>query len=290
MFWAEKFLHKVWKIRGGIFSFETMKIMGILNVTPDSFSDGGKHISPESALEQALKMEQEGASMIDLGAESSRPGAKEISSQEEIARLLPVLKLLVRKVNLPISIDTTKADVARVCLEEGAHVINDISGLKYSGKAMVDTVRKFSAGLILMHRRGNAETMQRFAFYQDPVAEVMQELRACMSMALEAKMDEECIMLDPGIGFSKNKEQNFMLLAGLELFHELGRPLLIGHSRKSFLGPQEKDFKQREFAGASVTTVCAMKNVSMVRVHDVAAHRKAIEVAGAIREAENVRS
>lgn len=289
MFWTEKFLHKVWKIRGGVFPFDSMKIMGVLNVTPDSFSDGGRFATPEPALEQALKMEQEGAAMIDLGAESSRPGAREISSEEEISRLIPVLKLLIKKTHLPISIDTTKADVARVCLEEGAHVINDISGLRHSGKAMVDVVRKFSAGLILMHRRGNAETMQRFAAYHDPVTEVMQELRASMSLAVEAGFDEECLMLDPGIGFSKNRQQNFTLLAGLELFHELGRPLLVGHSRKSFLGLQA-DIPQREFAGTAVTALCAMKNVSMVRVHDVMAHRNALEVAVAVREAENVRS
>ena len=181
----------IWKVRNRELPCERTLLMGVLNVTPDSFSDGGKFIDPEKAVARALQMVSEGADILDLGGESTRPGAKVVSTEEELRRVLPVLKLLCRKIAVPISIDTTKSEVARVCLEEGAHIINDVSGLN-TDEAMTQTVRDQEAGLVLMHRRGTPETMQSLANYQDVVGEILNELRGRISNARRSRITNEC--------------------------------------------------------------------------------------------------
>lgn len=258
-------------------------LMGILNVTPDSFSDGGEFRDPDRAVERAFRIQEEGADLLDLGAESTRPGACPVSEDEELQRLLPVLRRLRPKISIPISIDTTKPDVARICLEEGAEIINDVSGLKDSGPRMAALVRESKAGLILMHRRGNPETMQSLSVYQDVVAEVLKELRESLQLAQEAGIDHEQVVVDPGLGFAKTAEQNLEILRDLDRFHELGFPLLVGPSRKSFIGRiTDREVGDREFGTAAAAAICVLKGVQILRVHEIGAMRDAVHMAEAI--------
>lgn len=253
--------------------------MGILNLTPDSFSDGGQFQTPEAALRQAQKMLAEGASILDLGAESTRPGAIPISENEELSRLLPVLEALKNE-NAVISIDTTKPKVADECLKRGAHIINDVSGLKDSGFQMAERVRKFGAGMVLMHRRGDSQTMQSYTQYEDVVSEVLGELRESLQIAEQAGIASEQIVIDPGIGFAKTAAQSWEILRHLESLKDLGYPVLLGPSRKSFLGG---DLKDRDFATAAVCTYAVLEGVEILRVHEVGATREAVRVAEALK-------
>ena len=282
----------IWRIRSREISCNHRTlIMGILNITPDSFSDGGRFMKPDEALLRALQMEKEGADFLDIGAESTRPGASPVSSEDELDRLLPVLEALHLKIKIPISIDTTKAKVAEVCLQRGAKIINDVSGLGVSGKKMAEVVRDFEAGLILMHRRGMPGDMQSFAHYADVVEEVLAELRQSMELAFQCGVEAEQLVVDPGLGFSKDAEQNFILLAGIERFHELKRPVLLGPSRKSFLGKVTgRPVEDREYATAAAAVYAVMKQVQILRVHEVGAIRDAVSTAEAIREANGVRA
>ncbi|MBI3317386.1 MAG: dihydropteroate synthase [Candidatus Omnitrophica bacterium] len=274
----------IWKIRDRILSINRTLIMGILNLTPDSFSEGGAYREPQKAVERAAQLIEEGADILDLGAESSRPGAEEISAEEELARLLPVLKEILRRFNIPISIDTTKAPVAASCLLEGAHIINDVSGLRQSGPALAETVHQFKAGLILMHRRGNARTMMELAQYEDVSAEVFAELKESLERALAQGISRDHIVLDPGLGFSKTTQHNLQILRELERFLVFKRPILMGPSRKRFLGDiTGRPVQDREFATAACATAAVFKGVSILRVHEVGAMRDAIQVAEALR-------
>lgn len=280
-----------WKIRGRHLVFERTWIMGILNLTPDSFSDGGQYLSTEAAIRCAEEMIAQGADILDLGAESTRPGAKPVREAEELQRLLPCLEYGVRHWKIPISVDTTKPAVARRCLETGAHIINDVSGLKDSGAEMAAAVKDFEAGLVVMHRRGNPQTMQQLTEYGDLIQEVLGELSESLELAQKFSLDSQQLVIDPGLGFAKNTEQNLLILKNLEKFQQWGRPILLGPSRKSFLGEiTGRGPAQRDAATAAVCALAVNKGISILRVHEVAAARDAICVAEMVRGREHVRS
>ena len=282
----------IWRFSGRELTFERVRIMGILNVTPDSFSDGGEFFSEGKALQRALAMERAGADLIDVGAESTRPGAQPISEEEELERLLPVIRSLRSRTQIPISVDTTKSAVARAALEAGADVLNDVDGLNAADR-MAPLAREFEAGLILMHRRGTPETMQQLAQYEDVVEEIFEELDRSLDRVLAAKVPADQIVLDPGIGFAKTAEQNLEILAGLKRFHSWGRPILVGPSRKSFIGALTgKPPRERDWGSAAATALAVANGAQMVRVHHVEGMSDVIRVAEAIASGrdQNVRS
>jgi dihydropteroate synthase len=257
-------------------------LMGVLNVTPDSFSDGGLFLDPSQAVEHARRLIAEGSDILDVGAESSRPGSDPVSEDEEWARLEPVLRCLLREVDVPVSVDTYKPFTARRALEAGAHMINDITGL--TDPAMVETIATFQAPVVIMHMKGRPKTMQHDARYEDVVAEVKGFLAAQASLAARGGIRQ--ILIDPGIGFGKNMEHNLELLRRLSELAELPYPLVIGPSRKSFIG---------KITGAAVTdrlggtlgavTAAVLGGADIVRVHEVKECRQAVAVAEAIRGA-----
>lgn len=281
----------IWKIKDRQVSFDRMRIVGILNITPDSFSDGGSFFSPEDAVRRALEIERLGADILDVGAESTRPGASAVSEAEELDRLLPVLGRLKNVLKIPISIDTTKPAVAEACLSAGAAIINDVSGLRDSGKPMAELAKKYGAGLILMHRRGNPSTMKNLEVYQDVIDEVLAELRDSVDCALAAGVEREQLVIDPGIGFAKNKEQNLKLIQGIDRFWTLGLPLMLGVSRKSFLGELTgQPVEKRDAATLAVTAFAFLKQIELIRVHEIEMTRDLIAVLEAIREVDHVRA
>jgi dihydropteroate synthase len=259
--------------------------MGILNVTPDSFSDGGLYRSRDAALRRAEEMVREGAGMLDVGAESTRPGAVAVSAGQELERLLPVLEALRQAVPVPVSVDTRKAEVAREALAAGAELVNDISAL--DDPEMARVVAETGAGLVLMHMRGTPETMQLDPRYDDVVGEVGEELRVGLDRAVAAGIDPERIVVDPGIGFAKTGAHNLELLSRLSELGSLGRPVLLGVSRKAFIGallggagPTE-----RAVGTAAACVVGLLQGARIFRVHDVRVVREALAVAEAIRTA-----
>ena len=265
--------------------------MGILNLTPDSFSDGGKFLDPRQALAQARKMAAEGADFIDLGAESPRPGASTISEEEELRRLLPVLEAVRSEIKLPLSIDTTKPRVAEACLKRGAHIINDVSGLKDSGEPMARVIRESGAGFVLMHRRGTPAAMQSLAQSENVVSDVIEEISEGLALAENYSIPPEQIVIDPGLGFAKTTEQNLEILRHLDRFQSFGRPVLLGPSRKSFIGElTEREADQREFGTAAACTQAVLSGVQILRAHEVGAMRDAVRVAEALRGEKHVRS
>ena len=273
-----------WKVRGRKIPIERTLLMGIVNITPDSFSDGGLTFGPGKAVAHALHLISEGADILDFGAESTRPGAKVISVNEELTRLLPVLKPILSQVSVPVSIDTTKPEVAKVCLELGAHIINDVSGLKDSGAKMAEVVRDFGAGLVLMHRRGNPETMQSFAQYKNVTEEVFGELEESLETARRAGVFSEQLVVDPGLGFSKTPEQNLEMLRHLEKFASLNLPVLLGPSRKSFIGKLTgREVGDREWGTAAVAASAVLKGIQILRIHEVGPMRDVVRVAEALR-------
>lgn len=258
--------------------------MGILNVTPDSFSDGGRYLDPETAYAHATKLVEEGADIIDLGAESTRPGALPVTDREEWERLLPVLKRIRKEIQVPISIDTVRPEVAKKCLDAGADIVNDVSGLRRSGPGMAKVVKKFGAGLVLMHSRGTPETMQVSATYGDVVSDVMAELRESIRIATDAGVESEQIVVDPGLGFAKTTEQNLEIMKNLTAFHGLGLPVMIGPSRKSFIGQVTgREVNDREFGTAACVSSAVMNGIQIVRVHDVKAMRDVMRIAESIK-------
>lgn len=272
----------IWSIRNGRLDASKTLIMGVLNLTPDSFSDGGRYAGAASALEAAEKMVLEGADILDVGGESTRPGAAPVSAAEEIDRVLPVLKQ-IRALPVPVSIDTTKPEVARACLEEGAQILNDVSGLTDSGPEMAELVRETGAGLVIMHRRGNPQTMQQQTQYGDVAGEVCGELAQRLAFARDCGIRDEQIVLDPGLGFSKTAEQNFVLLRELERFALLGRPVLVGPSRKSFIGSVTgREPAARDYGTAAAVAFAYWRGAKIFRVHQVAAMRDVLKVCEAI--------
>ncbi len=272
----------VWKIRNLTLTFDRPVMMGILNVTPDSFYDGGKFFNPDQAVEQARRLIQDGADILDLGAESTRPGAKLVSEEEEISRLLPVLEKLKTQFQIPISVDTTKSGVARKALESGAHIINDVSGLRHDPK-LAEVVHEFNAGLVLMHRRGTSETMQLLTDYRDLMEDINRELSESMELAESSGVSADQIVLDPGIGFSKTAEQNLEVLERLNELSRLERPILIGPSRKSFIHSVTKAPPDKRLFGTVAACVLAYeRGAKIFRVHDVWAIKEALSTSEAI--------
>jgi dihydropteroate synthase len=257
--------------------------MGILNVTPDSFSDGGRYLDPEAAVDQALRLEAEGADILDVGGESTRPQAVPVPEEEELRRVAPVLERLAGRLRIPISIDTMKPQVARAALDLGAAVVNDVAASRMS-EAMWDLVARSGAGYVLMHMKGQPSTMQARPCYRDVLAEVNaffgERLRSLPTRGVQ--LDQ--VVLDVGIGFGKTVEHNLRLLAGLGAFRKWGRPLLVGVSRKSFIGAVAGGVEAARRLPGSLAAACwaAQTGAQIVRVHDVAATRQALAVAGAI--------
>ena len=268
---------------------ERTLVMGVLNVTPDSFSDGGRFSSRERALVRAEEMIAEGADMIDIGGESTRPGAALVSTNEETQRVVPVIEQLSKRSTVPVSIDTTKGAVARAAIQAGAEIINDISGLRFDA-SMADVAAEARAGLILMHSRGDMKTMHRLEPVPDILEEVTNSLRESIAEAERRGVPRECIALDPGIGFSKSLEQNVELVAKLDQFAQAfnGFPILVGTSRKSFLGRLLDDAPVDERLHGTMATVTAavLRGAHIVRVHDVRAAVETVRVADALKRAE----
>jgi dihydropteroate synthase len=260
--------------------------MGVLNVTPDSFSDGGQAVDPPRAVARALQIEAEGADLIDVGAESTRPGADPVDADEEWRRLRPVLKGVRSQLRIPISIDTYKAETARRALDEGVAIVNDISGLRYDA-GLGPLVAARGAALVLMHTRGRSREMYGEARYDDAPAEVSRELQRSVERAIGAGVPWDRIVIDPGLGFAKKAEHSMAALAATSRLAALGRPLLVGPSRKSFLtaatGPLPAE--DRDWATAAAVTVAALGGAHIVRVHRVAEMVQVVRVADAIRAA-----
>jgi dihydropteroate synthase len=248
---------------------ERTLIMGILNTTPDSFSDGGKYFDSDKAIQHALEMIQDGADLLDIGGESTRPGAEAVSVEEELRRVIPVIKEVSRKTDRLISIDTTKAEVARQALEAGAHIINDVSAL-LADPGMQEVAKEARAGVILMHMQGNPRTMQMNPQYSNVVTEVRDYLAARIHQLTESGMARENLAVDPGIGFGKNLDHNTELLSQLPELLALGRPVVVGLSRKSFLGRiTGRETGDRLAASLGAGAYALLRGAHILRVHDV---------------------
>jgi dihydropteroate synthase len=249
-------------------------IMGVLNVTPDSFSDGGKFLDPERAIDHALGMERAGADLLDIGGESTRPGSSSTPAEEELARILPVLEGLRDRLKIPISIDTQKTDVAEAAIAAGAEIINDISGLK-NDPQLAGVAARHRVPLILMHMRGEPRSMQKGPFARNVIQDVIRGLRASVAVARKAGVAKSQIILDPGIGFGKSFSQNYELLARLPELAKLSFPLMVGASRKGFLGAtlgrngKPAPPEERIWGTAATVTACILGGAHVVRVHDV---------------------
>lgn len=259
-------------------------IMGALNVTPDSFSDGGHFFDREKAIEEGLRLAQGGADILDIGGESTQPGAKPLDAEEEIRRVIPLIRTLVQKIDIPISVDTRKASVAEKALETGAEMINDISALRFDER-MAEVVARWKVPVVLMHMRGNPETMQLDTHYDDFLGEILSFFRERVAFAESRGIPADQIVLDPGIGFGKSLEEqhNLILLKYLPSFKVLEKPLLIGTSRKAFIGkilglpPQE-----REEGTMATVAVAILNGVNIVRVHEVERMRRVVQVTDAV--------
>lgn len=261
-------------------------IMGVLNVTPDSFSDGGRFFDPSAAIARGLVMVQEGADILDIGGESTRPGATPVEAEEELRRILPVIRGLRKQSRIPISIDTMKARVAAAAVEAGADIINDISGLQHDPE-MARVAAESEAGLVIMHLRGTPRTMQQEPEYTDVVAEVCEHLRAAGSAAMAAGVAVDRLVFDPGIGFGKTMEHNLALLRSLPSFQIYGRPVLLGVSRKSFIGRLlgNTDPLSREAPTIALTAWARQHGVRILRVHAVKENAQALRMMEAILHA-----
>jgi dihydropteroate synthase len=281
-------LRSGWLTATGAISFDRPRIAGVLNVTPDSFWDGGRHAGADRARAHAERLVEEGADLLDVGGESTRPGAGSVSVADELERVLPVVRALVRACpGVPVSVDTVKAEVADAALAEGAGIINDVSGLRLD-PAMGVVVARHSAGLVLMHSRGAVDRMASYELAEygaDPVGDVIRELETAIAHASIAGVQPAAIVLDPGLGFAKRTEQSIALLAGLHRLVELGYPVMVGPSRKRFIGDLTGGLAAEErLEGTLAVCVAALlAGARLFRVHDVRATRRALDVAEAIR-------
>jgi dihydropteroate synthase len=258
-------------------------LMGILNVTPDSFSDGGFFFDKEKAVAHGLKLVEEGANLIDVGGESTRPGSKPLPLEEELRRVIPVIESLKKEVNIPISIDTYKSTVAKKALEAGAQIINDISGLHFDPD-LAHVAAREDVPLVLMHIRGTPETMQRDIHYNSLFSEIIQYLRKSIQTAESAGLDPEQIIIDPGIGFGKTMEDNLLIIKNLQEFRILGKPILLGTSRKNFIGKLlNAEVNERLEGTLSSIAIGVLNGAHIIRCHDVLQAKRAIAVADAIR-------
>jgi dihydropteroate synthase len=261
---------------------ERTVVMGVLNVTPDSFSDGGFFFQQTKAIEHGLRMAEEGADIIDIGGESSRPGSDAVSLDEELRRVIPVIEGLASRLEIPISVDTYKAEVAEQAIEAGAQMINDISGLTFDPR-MPAVAARYDTPLIIMHIKGTPKTMQEAPCYDDVMGEIIASLRAGIERAERAGVDPHQMVVDPGIGFGKRIQDNLVILNHLDELAILERPILIGTSRKSFIGAVlDQEVDQRMIGTLATVAVCALKGAHIVRVHDVAPIRQATAMVDAI--------
>jgi dihydropteroate synthase len=265
---------------------ERTLVMGIVNVTPDSFSDGGELLDPIKAVDAGVSMAEEGADILDVGGESTRPGARALSTAEERARVLPVIEALAGRVTVPISVDTYKATVADAALQAGAAIVNDVSGLRYDA-ALGATAARHGAGLVLMHMRGRSTDMYQHASYHDVVAEVLDELRESIAFATGAGVAREAIVVDPGLGFAKEAAHSYEALARIHEFAELGRPIIAGPSRKSFLSKAlgaAVPAAGRDWGTAAAVAAAVLAGIHIVRVHAVQQMAQVVRVADEIRK------
>lgn len=272
----------MWWCRDRGLSLDHTLIMGILNVTPDSFSDGGRYLQIDRAVEQGLRLIEEGADILDIGGESTRPGSLPVDEKEEARRVVPVIRELCRRTAVPLSVDTYKSGIARQALAEGACVVNDISGLTFDPR-MAEVIAQVQAGLVIMHMKGRPRDMQLEPYYADVVQEVRTFLHSQKQAALAAGILENRIVVDPGIGFGKRQQDNLTLLCRLDQLN-LGSPILVGPSRKSFIGailnlPPE----ERLHGTAAAVTAAVLQGADIVRVHDVKEMKQAVAVAEALR-------
>jgi dihydropteroate synthase len=257
--------------------------MGVLNVTPDSFSDGGLFFNKEKAISHGLRMVEEGADIIDIGGESTRPGSKPLELEEELRRVIPVIEFITKEVNVPISIDTYKSNVAQRAIEAGAQMINDISGLHFD-PSLAQVAVKEDVPLVLMHIRGTPETMQKDVHYDSLFSEILQYLKDSIQRAESAGLDPRQIIIDPGIGFGKTVEDNLLIIKNLYEFRILGKPILLGTSRKSFIGKiLNTEAGDRLEGTLSSIAIGVLNGAHIIRSHDVLQAKKAIAVADAIR-------
>jgi dihydropteroate synthase len=268
-----------WRLRTRTLRFGRLPLlMGIVNVTPDSFSDGGKFDDPARAVEQAMKLAAEGADILDIGGESTRPYSTPVTAEDELRRVLPVITAIVRQCNVPVSIDTSKASVAQAALDAGAEIINDVTGLE-GDPGMMPLAMRSHAGICAMHMRGTPQTMQNDPRYDDVVNEIAAYLAARRDALFSAGVLPENVCLDPGIGFGKTHQHSLTLLANCHRFHTLGCPLLVGHSRKGFIGKVIGDKEADRTAGTiGVSVALARQGVQVLRVHDVAPVRQALQL------------
>lgn len=264
---------------------ERTLIMGVLNLTPDSFSDGGQYAEPERAFARAVQLEEEGADIIDIGAESTRPGSARLPEAEELRRLIPVLKRLNGRLGIPISVDTYKSGVAERALDHGAEIINDPTGILLDPQ-LPRAVNKFDAGLIINHMRGTPETWAKLAPLKNLMHSIAIDLEAAIHRARQGGVERQQIVIDPGIGFGKRKEQNAEIIARLPELRSFDLPILVGPSRKSFLKRDEID--ATEFATAGAVAACVLSGAHIVRVHNVVAMKNVVAVADSIREYSNM--
>lgn len=261
--------------------FDRPLIMGVLNITPDSFSDGGKFLDPQTAIAHAKQMAADGADIIDIGGESTRPGSIRITAKEELDRVIPVLRVLVKELNTAISIDTMKPEVANECFQLGAHILNDVTGLR--NEEMIKVAAKHNVPTIIMHMQSTPETMQENPTYHDVVQDIKTYLKTRAQKAKEAGIQQ--IIIDPGIGFGKTVEHNLQILKRLHEFQDLGYPILVGPSRKTFIGKLTGDLPPTErLEGTLAAVAIAIFNgANMIRAHDAKETKRAVQIATAIK-------
>ena len=261
---------------------ERTHIMGVLNVTPDSFSDGGKFLSIDKAVSQALKMVEEGADIIDIGGESTRPGSLPVSLEEETQRVIPVIGALAKKIQIPISIDTYKSQIAQKAMEAGAEMINDISGLRFDSE-MAKLAAKYDVPVIIMHIKGTPQNMQENPYYENVIKEIKDYFEEKINFADSAGIKKENVILDPGIGFGKRFEDNLAILKNLKEFKRLERPLLVGLSRKSFIGKiLDVPVEERLEGSLGALAYSIMQGANIARVHDVKESVRVVKVVDTI--------
>ena len=259
-------------------------IMGILNVTPDSFSDGGLYFDKSSAIERAYQIVEEGADIIDIGGESTRPGSEPISIKEELKRTIPVIEAISKKIKVPISIDTYKSEVAKVALDAGASMVNDISGLRFDPK-MTDVVSEYKVPVVIMHIKGKPQDMQQNPVYEALIPEIIDYFRVGMKTAISAGVSEDKIIIDPGMGFGKTFDHNLEIINNLREFTFLEKPILVGPSRKAFIGKILGDVPatERLEGTAAAVSISIINGANVVRVHDVKETVKVAKVADAVK-------
>lgn len=257
-------------------------IMGILNVTPDSFSDGGEYFDLAKAVDRVFELQDQGADIIDIGGESTRPGSTPVAVGQEMARIIPIIEKTRSHLGIPISVDTYKSSVAQAALDAGADIVNDISGGRFDAQ-MVNVVSRFNAGYVIMHIKGEPRNMQNNPTYENVIEEISDVLQTCVQHAKQAGVPSENIVIDPGIGFGKRLKDNFRLLNELDRFHSFGLPLLVGPSRKSFIGKLLDVPAQERLEGtAAAVTAAILRGAHIIRVHDVREMKRVTTIADAI--------